>query len=499
MSGIGLFAVVISFVFGVLYDSLFGAGFLEAAFLAVLTFSLLAASVLTRRLTYVIVLLAVVAFGGGAARTAVMLTELPPSFVPLVDTSVNLKGVVVTQPDAREESTRLMVEVMENDTRTRIIAVAPPHGAYAVGDRVTVRGTLRLPEPFETPGGRIFAYDAFLAKDGVFALVQPARVEVTSRDERLHLTVLRHLQLVRDGFISALGRALPDPESALAAGLIAGGKQGLGKELLDVFTTAGLIHIVVLSGYNVMIVAEAILRGLGFLSRKYAAASAGIAIALFVLAAGAGAAALRAGLMALLGLVARATGRTYAVVRALFVALLAMLLWNPLLLVHDPGFQFSFVATLGLILFASHLERLFMWMPGFLREVAASTFAAQIAVLPILLFHTGNLSLVSFVVNLFVLPVLPAAMGFASVSGFVALIMPGSLEPLVLLVGLPAYALLAYVIRAAEFAASLPLAQVTVPAFSFWVVALAYALLASGYLYIERARAPARARSMRNL
>lgn len=487
MQDIGFYAVAVGFVLGVAHASLYTFSWSVFGF-SILLFGIFGFGYLVaRRPAYLIALGVLFAFWAGGARTMLAPTELTPAFAPLVEQRVMLDGVIVAQPDARETSIRLTVGVEQEGEKTRIIAVAPSHGTYRVGDRISVSGTLTLPKSFETGGGRTFAYDTFLAKDGVFGLVQPAKVEVMGRDGRVTLTALRALQSVRDGFTRALGRATPEPESALASGLITGGKQGLGKELLDAFTVAGLIHIVVLSGYNVMIVAEAVLRSLKFLPKRFAFAFAALTISLFVLAAGAGAAALRAGLMALLGLLARAAGRTYAVLRALFAILVILLLWNPLLLVHDPGFQFSFIATLGLILLAPHIEKILGFIRvASMRDVAASTFAAQIAVLPILLFHTGNLSLVSFGVNLVVLPVIPLAMGLAGIAGGLALTLPSFAEVLALAAGLPAYGVLAYVIGVTRFAAGLPFAQVIVPAFPFWIVIVAYALLGLLLLRLRR-------------
>jgi competence protein ComEC len=442
------------------------------------------------RSVYVAAALCCLAFGIGMVRTLSVPSEMPAEFVPLIETKIELEGVIVSQPDVRETSARLRVEVAlpesegadgdsGNAVRMNIIASAPPHAEYFVGDRVRVSGKLTEPEAFATDGGRTFAYDKFLAKDGVFGIVQPAYVEVIGRETSPMLTLMRPLQAMREGFMRALGRALPEPESALAAGLIVGGKQGLGEALLDVFTIAGLLHIVVLSGYNVMIVAEGILKSLSALPKRYAFGLAALSISLFVLAAGAGPPSIRAGLMALLALLARATGRTYAVMRALFVSLVLMVLASPLTLMHDPGLQFSFIATLGLIVGAPIVTGWFVWIRNeFFRDIISSTVAAQIAVLPILLYQTGNLSLISFVANVFVLPAIPIAMASSTIAAAVALI-PGTLmETIALGVGLPAYALLAYIIKVAEFSARVPLAMLVIPKFPFWVVVVTYAAFA---------------------
>src|SRR5690606_22248100 len=85
----------------------------------------------------------------------------------------------------------------------------------------------------------------------------------------------------------------------------------------------------------------------------------GLVVAFFILMTGGAATAVRAGLMALLAVYARTSGRTFLALRALGFACLVMVLWNPYTLLFDPSFQLSALATAGLILFtplfAAHL------------------------------------------------------------------------------------------------------------------------------------------------
>ena len=401
-----------------------------------------------------------------------------------IGTEVTLTGKVISEPDIRETTQRMTMLTSSDD---RVLIVAPFYPSVDIGDEVTIVGSLQRPEPFATDGGRTFRYDRFLAKDHVFLIAERATIERIASAGNLKERTWSWLLRGKHAFQDGLTNALPEPYASLASGLITGGKQGLGEKLLNAFIVSGLVHIVVLSGYNVMIVAEAVLRSLRFLSRRLAAIIAGLVIGVFVLIAGAGAASVRAGLMAGLALTARATGRTYAVLRALACAGFVMLLINPLLLAFDPGFQLSFTATLGLVLGAPILsDRLSFIQSEFWRELLASTLAAQIAVLPLLLYQTGLLSFVSIPANLLVLPVVPLAMLLAAIAGVVGFIIP-VLGPVI---ALPALIALSYIVYVAEAAAALPLSSVTVPQFPFVFVILAYAGLIYGI-----AKAPAKQRA----
>ncbi|HYF29362.1 MAG TPA: ComEC/Rec2 family competence protein [Candidatus Paceibacterota bacterium] len=476
-----LLASIVSFACAVALASLQQVPWPAIALSGLVTVLLLLLGRLRRTGAYIAASVVVFFFGLGLARVA-FTPSIPEAFLPRFDAKVELVGVVRGDPDIRETTQRVTVEVAQGEDRMRILAVLPLHPELRHGAVVEVSGKLTRPEPFATDGGRIFRYDRFLAKDGIFGMVEFATVEVLAEPAGFD-RILGTLYAVKHQFVRGLAAGIPEPHAALAAGLITGGKQGLGRELLDAFTAAGLVHIVVLSGYNVMIVAEGVLKGLAFLPRRIAASLAAGTIALFVLAAGAGTASVRAGLMAGLGLFARASGRTYNALRALLFVFFVLLLVNPLLLVYDPGFQFSFAATLGLILGAPILEnRLAFIRSTFLRDITATTIAAQLFVLPLLLYQTGNLSLVSFPANIIALPAVPLAMLFSATAGFAGMVVP-ALAPVL---SLPALAFLAYLVWLAETAAALPLATVSLPAFSFLFVPVLYLLLGLLLLRLRR-------------
>ena len=417
----------------------------------------------------------------GMGRVALMPAALPDAFHPLVETTSTLEGIVVVDPDVRERNQRLTLELEQDGEKTRMLAVAPLYPEVRYGERVRVTGTVALPEAFATDGGRTFRYDEFLKKDGVFLIMHNAALTVVGEREELGVEIRGFLSDSKFHGIDALGAALPEPHASLASGLILGGKQGLGEGLLDDFITVGLVHIVVLSGYNVMIVAEFVMRIVGVMKRRFAVIAGVSAIVLFVLAAGAGAASIRAGIMASIAVYARATGRTYDALRALVLAGFLMLLINPLSLLHDPGFQLSFIATLGLIFGAPIIARyLTVIRSEFVREIAAATIAAQISVLPLLLYQNGLFSVVALPANLLVLPVVPLAMLASAFAGVV-----GYLAPVVAPVfGMPAYALLSYVIGVVEISAALPFAAFSLPAFPFVFVLISYGVLA--YVYMQK-------------
>jgi competence protein ComEC len=472
-----LLAIVGGCASGIALRSLFPFGWEPIAFCFLLALLCCGAFLFsTARITYLLLALFLVAGAIGMFRADVAESPLPQAFADDLKRRVTYTGVVAGDPDVRDSNQRVPVKVSKGEETTKILAVIPRATKLRVGETVSISGTLSLPEPFEGDTGRLFRYDKYLEKSGIRFMMSFATARVVRKAPWYSLSA--NLAKIKRWFLDGVTRALPEPHASLSGGILIGGKSGLGTELKDAFTRVGIVHIIVLSGYNVMIVAEwaILLLGKTPLRKRFVFSAGAVAIALFVGIAGAGTTAVRAGVMALIAVYARATGHTYAAGRALIVTALAMILWNPLYLVYDPGFGLSVAATAGLIWLSPIFEMFIKLKQAFLKEAVVTTLAAQIAVLPILLYEIGNLSLVSFPANVLVAPVIPFAMAFSALAGFAGILFSW-IPYLATIIGLPAYLLSAFLVAVAEVGSRLPLAAVTLPPFSFWLVLASYAAL----------------------
>ncbi len=392
----------------------------------------------------------------GAAAYSFFFHELPEdaTLEARVGERAVIEGLVVTEPAVKENGQRFVVA--GGETKLRVSAEMYPRVQY--GDTVRLEGVLKKPEAFATESGRMFEYPRYLAKDGIgYTLSFP---EVTVLERGGGLFIKRTLFSVRRAFLKTLERAVPQPGAALLGGITVGAEDGMNRTLEDTFRVVGLVHIIVLSGYNITIVAEIIGKMLSRFSLGVSWAGSAAGIVLFVVMTGASPATVRAGIMALLVIIARAAGRRYDMGRALTIAAAAMVLHNPHILLYDPSFQLSFLATLGLLYGAPFFENKCAWVPQKfgLRETVAATLGTQFFVLPLLVYQTGSVSVVSLLANVLVLWTIPFAMALAAVTGVLGML---SL-PLALPTGFLAYAISAYVIWTAEILARLPFASVSV-------------------------------------
>ena len=350
---------------------------------------------------------------------------LVPSNVPTIADSAGpssrISGTISSEVVETSTGQRVILDdlfVVDNpvDGKLQVWLDAFPSVAY--GDALTFECKPQIPTAIDG-----FAYDKYLRSQGILAVCfRPQYVDIRPSSGGIMATLLTTKRVIVD----RLRMIVPEPHASFLAGLIFGGSSTLSKEMKDDFSATGTSHILAASGFNVSLFSMVFL---GFIThtvlgrRKGAYLTAALLVA-YVIVAGASAAVVRAGIMGALTLVGFLVRRKPAILNVTLLALAAMLVWNPLLLLDDVGFQLSFVATAAMLGWASRIEERSKFVPEAfeLRKSFAGSLAAIVATLPIILWHFGTVSLVSPIVNLIVLPLVPMLMamtGIALAAGFV--------------------------------------------------------------------------------
>jgi competence protein ComEC len=404
------------------------------------------------------------------------------------DYELLITGHLVEPPDYRDTYTNLRVEVEKVDTGDGdlpasglILIRAFPNQALEYGQEIRLRGKLKTP-----PENEDFSYRNYLAAQGIHAYMSSATVTVLPGFGGN--PVYRALYAFKERSLTNIYRLFPDPESSLLAGILLGVDTGLTKELQQAFKNTGTAHIIAISGFNISIIA-----GIFFalFSRMFGdrrgAVIAILGIVLYTFIVGADAAVVRAAIMGSLALFARQVGRRQAALNTLLAVAMLMCLWNPLYL-WDVGFQLSFFATLGLILYAQPFSKfangiITKYLPASAGERAAQLFsefvlltlAAQLTTIPIMAYHFQRISLVSFIANPFILPAQPAVM----ILGGLAVLLSHVWFALGQLAAWIAWPFVVYTIRVVELFDRVPHGTIYLGDFSVWFVVLFYAALLS--------------------
>ncbi|MDR7486502.1 MAG: DNA internalization-related competence protein ComEC/Rec2 [Armatimonadota bacterium] len=285
------------------------------------------------------------------------------------------------------------------------IAGRGPSPDFGVGADVVLRGRFRRGRPAGNPGERA-ERDALRRRglDGVIHLQAADGVTVLRPGGwSVRGTVASIRRQVVDGVL----RALPAPQNALFLSLLVGIDAHLPAEIYQQFARAGLVHLLVVSGAQVAIVAGACAWAArqARLPLTAAAVSSGLGVAAFAALVGWAPSVGRAVIMAAVGLGALLLGRQPDRAATLATAVLALLALDPAAL-SDIGFQLSFAATWGLLFLTPILQRGLAWLGPIPAGALGVTLGAQAAVAPLLAFHFQSVPVAGLAANLVILPLI---------------------------------------------------------------------------------------------
>lgn len=306
-------------------------------------------------------------------------TSLDP---PATEQPVSIRGVIEDEPRPFYDSLSFHIDGL------RITGKAQKRLTY--GDYIQVEGVLH--------------------PDGT---VKQGKVIVLEKNQGNSLIAL--LGNIRRSLLPIPQQFLPPREAALISGLVLGEKSKGDKEYIEALRKTGTLHIIVVSGANLTMVAGFFLQLKRYIGIRPAIAASILVVWFYALLTGGQAPVIRAAIMVSLAFSAKILGRQQWQLYSLLLAGTLMLLLKPMLYT-EISFQLSFAATLGIILFAQRFYNYFAnakivfgkrvkHLPFSLAENLSTTLAAQLLVIPLILYHFHEISLLSPLVNILVLPV----------------------------------------------------------------------------------------------
>jgi ComEC/Rec2-related protein len=221
-------------------------------------------------------------------------------------------------------------------------------------------------------------------------------------------------------FTNVINHYLPEPHASLLNGILFGISLKTTKEFYEQLKIVGLLHLVVLSGINITILASIVTQITQLFSKKISILITMLTIIFFVLFVGIQAPILRAAFMSILTFVAYYTGRKNYSLYTLFLSFIFSLLLFPKWL-KTISFQLSYAATFGIILFGEkNLKKSENSFINFYNQIKAdfkTSLAAQIFTVPIIFIYFKQISLIAPIANVMVSFSSPLFDGFGIFNG----------------------------------------------------------------------------------
>ncbi|WMJ19145.1 DNA internalization-related competence protein ComEC/Rec2 [Geobacillus kaustophilus] len=258
-------------------------------------------------------------------------------------------------------------------------------------------GMLERPMPASNPYA--FDYRRYLRRHRIHWLFLPEAIDL-SACVRVRPTIIERLEAIREAGVRRIEAQFPPEAAGIAAALIYGERRSLDEEVISGYQQLGIIHLLAISGGHVtLLVGAALAAAIRFVTREAAVLALLVFLPMYAVLAGASPSVLRACATGMIVLAVQWKKGMIHPLDALSWTALALLVFDPYM-VWDVGFQLSFLVTFALLAHVSVLAS----ARSMLQNLFQTALAAQLAALPILLYHFYEISVWSIGLNVFFVP-----------------------------------------------------------------------------------------------
>lgn len=324
---------------------------------------------------------------------------------------------------------------------------------FKIGDEVNITGEFSLPDVARNQGG--FNYRYTLNANSVYGIIKVQGY--TKISKKMSNIIYRAQNIINEN----LQKLFEQNEAGILNGILIGETNSISLKVTEDFKNSGITHLLAVSGSNVvMIIAISKVLFTKLFGKKHYHLFVIIFIVLFILLSGSSPSVMRAGIMAILEIVANLLIKKSNSINNLFLSALIILLINPISLLNI-GFILSFLGTLGILFFSGNIEKC---LKRFLKskiilENLSITLSAQIMLLPIMAYYFNTISVISLLTNMLVLPVA----SIMTVAGLVVFIISIVSFPFAKVVAVPISYLIKYIMVVANYCAKASFFNFTVP------------------------------------
>lgn len=408
-----LFNAAVSFCFGVLLGNVIVVENEKMCFLVILVVLTLVAVNNSKKYIFPLMLCVLfILLGVLRVRVFEHNETLPSSISTYNGFWVELSGTISREVGVEDSSIVLTPKLLKMckspEEQSKCLVLGSPHGGVLVdifnarnasfGDDVIVQGMLEAPKNFNH-----FAYDEYLRANNIYSTIRPEKLVINRSGAGFFV----YLKVFKKALSDKIESVLSQPHSSLLSGMVFGAKSGMSEDFSEKLRMTGTTHIIAVSGYNITVLISSLVIFAPILGRSRLSLFSIVFIIVFMFFVGIdNIPVVRASLMGISFILGQFLGKKSVTLILLPLTVALLLLHNPLIF-KLLSFQLSFLSTLGLILFSDVIERKIQFIPEFLREDVASTFAAILFTLPVTLNNFGEVSLIAPIVNFFVLPIVP--------------------------------------------------------------------------------------------
>ncbi len=278
-----------------------------------------------------------------------------------------------------------------------------PLDKFSLFEKISFTGEINFNNPniYLDKKPMFMSYE-FMKLDGntFYTVSAPKNIYKIPYQKNFYETAVSKFHEIGNNLENKIGEHMLEPYASIAEGITFGNQENLLKDIKDIFKNSGLLHILVLSGANVMFVISIIWYLLRNLKNKFFKTFSAIIFSwIFIFMTGFTAPSARAGFMSSANILAEYFGKNIRPSYSLLLSLFLLTLVNPLSLIYSPSLHLSFLACVGLFIIAPKIQNY-----KFSNFLLASFIGIFVCVTPYILALTGQASLFGTLLTFFVEP-----------------------------------------------------------------------------------------------
>ena len=327
---------------------------------------------------------------------------------------INLVGVVVSNKEEKKFSNKYKIETKYNNTKIRLYIMVKKDIQLKYGDKIEFMGEYIRPEKRRNYKG--FDYSNYLKQLKIYGTMKISNVKVI--EERKANPIFQISNEIQTKIISNTKEALDEETSAILLGLILGNKDDIDKNIEENFRSAGMAHILAVSGMHVTYV----ILGLSLIMKKILGKRKNYIFCICVLIVymfitNFSASVTRAGVMGIIMILSKIFYRKNDIYTALSISLFIILIYNPFL-IQSLGLLLSYGGVIGIIILnksiLSILKNIKIKNKAYkyfikpkiqnfldkIKEIISVSISVQIFIFPITIYNLNTFNPYFFISNL---------------------------------------------------------------------------------------------------
>jgi len=326
---------------------------------------------------------------------------------------------ILELPKEREKSFKVMAKLKASNDTTywitrRVVLYFQKDSTLRncrVGDKFMVNTKLSFIEPPKNPYQ--FNYEKFMKRKGIFLTGYVGSIYCKKIENEKKVTIKRYASYLQHFLTSQLEQSgLSGSEYSVAAAILLGNDETLEPELRASYASAGVSHILCVSGMHVGIIfmiLNFLLLPLGNSKKAQYIRNGTLLVSVWIYAniTGLAPSVTRAAAMFSFVIIGKFLQRRTNIFHSLFASLFILLTINPLL-IFEVGFQLSYLAVFGIVFFQEKIAQFYhpkTKVVKYFWELISVSIAAQIATAPIAIYYFGQFPNYFLLANLCVIPI----------------------------------------------------------------------------------------------